>query len=91
MRVTVVGGGFSGPDIAREVAAGPAATVIALPEPEAARAMQHALMTRFRVYTNPDVVGCEIGGAVKGAHSPQEAVEALMGRDPPATELHGLD
>jgi len=60
-------GVLSGPNIAREVAAGqPAATVIALPEPEVAHSMQQVLMTpRFRVYTNPDVVGCEIGGAVK--------------------------
>lgn len=60
-------GVLSGPNIAREVAAGqPAATVIALPDAEAARSMQRVVMTpRFRVYTNPDVVGCEIGGAVK--------------------------
>ena len=60
-------GVLSGPNIAREVAAGqPAATVIAMPDLESARALQKAVMTpRFRVYTNPDVVGCEIGGAVK--------------------------
>jgi glycerol-3-phosphate dehydrogenase (NAD(P)+) len=60
-------GVLSGPNIAREVAAGqPAATVIALPDAEAAQSMQRVVMTpRFRVYTNPDVVGCEIGGAVK--------------------------
>ena len=60
-------GVLSGPNIAREVADGqPAATVIALPDPEAALTMQRLVMTpRFRVYTNPDVVGCELGGAVK--------------------------
>lgn len=60
-------GVLAGPNIAREVAAGqPAATVIAVPDPEAARLMQRVVMTRrFRVYTNPDVVGCEVGGAVK--------------------------
>ncbi len=50
----------------RSLAGQPAAAVIALSDPEAARTMQHVVMTpRFRVYTNPDVVGCEIGGAVK--------------------------
>jgi glycerol-3-phosphate dehydrogenase (NAD(P)+) len=60
-------GVLSGPNIARDVAAGqPAATVIALSDHEAARTMQRVVMTRrFRVYTNPDVIGCEIGGAVK--------------------------
>jgi glycerol-3-phosphate dehydrogenase (NAD(P)+) len=60
-------GVLSGPNIAREVADGqPAATVIALADPEAALTMQRLVMTpRFRVYTNPDVVGCELGGAVK--------------------------
>jgi glycerol-3-phosphate dehydrogenase (NAD(P)+) len=60
-------GVLSGPNIAREVAAGqPAATVIAMPDLASARALQIAVMSpRFRVYTNPDVVGCEVGGAVK--------------------------
>jgi glycerol-3-phosphate dehydrogenase (NAD(P)+) len=60
-------GVLSGPNIAVEVAAGqPAATVVALPDIGVAAEVQHLLMTeRFRVYTNPDVVGCEIGGAIK--------------------------
>ncbi len=60
-------GVLSGPNLAKEVAAGqPAATVIALPsEVEAAR-LQHLFMTpTFRVYTNPDVIGCESAGALK--------------------------
>ncbi len=60
-------GVLSGPNLAREVAAGqPAATVVALPsEVEAAR-LQHLFMSpTFRVYTNPDVVGCESAGALK--------------------------
>ena len=33
---------------------------------ETARALQQLCMSRsFRVYTNPDVVGCEIAGALK--------------------------
>jgi glycerol-3-phosphate dehydrogenase (NAD(P)+) len=60
-------GVLSGPNLAREVMAGqPSATVVALPEDEAARRVQSLLMTdRFRVYTSGDVVGCEMGGAVK--------------------------
>lgn len=60
-------GVLSGPNIAREIARGePAATVVAVADPETARLLQEALSTTtLRVYTNPDVVGCEIGGAVK--------------------------
>jgi glycerol-3-phosphate dehydrogenase (NAD(P)+) len=60
-------GVLSGPNIARQVAIGqPAATVVAMTDPDAAASMQRTLMTpSLRVYTNPDVVGCEIGGSVK--------------------------
>ena len=60
-------GVLSGPNVAREIAAGePAATVIALEDLAWAARLQRRLMTpSFRVYTNTDVVGCEISGAVK--------------------------
>lgn len=60
-------GVLAGPNIAREVAAGqPVATVVAFPDLDVAAQIQQALMSpRFRVYTNPDVVGCEMGGPVK--------------------------
>jgi glycerol-3-phosphate dehydrogenase (NAD(P)+) len=60
-------GVLSGPNIAREVLAGqPAATVVAVRDEQAGADLQRLLMTpRLRVYTNPDVIGCEIGGAVK--------------------------
>lgn len=60
-------GVLSGPNIARQVAIGdPAATVVAIADTEVAAELQHALSTpTLRVYTNPDVIGCEIGGAVK--------------------------
>jgi len=60
-------GVLSGPNLAREIAAGqPAATVVAAADAEAARLAQRLLMHgRFRVYTSTDVVGCEIGGAIK--------------------------
>lgn len=60
-------GVLTGPNLAVEVAAGqPAAAVVASASPEAAMAIQAAFMgPTFRVYTNDDVVGCELGGAVK--------------------------
>lgn len=58
---------LTGPNLAREVAAGqPAASVIGCADAATAAALQHLFMTRtFRVYTNPDLVGCEIAGAAK--------------------------
>ncbi|MEU3244666.1 NAD(P)H-dependent glycerol-3-phosphate dehydrogenase [Streptomyces sp. NPDC006875] len=58
---------LSGPNLAREVAAQqPAAAVIACPDESAAAALQQACHTHyFRPYTGTDVVGCELGGAVK--------------------------
>ena len=60
-------GVLTGPNLAREIAAGqPAATVVAMRDEEMARAVQEVLRTQtFRVYTNPDVVGCEMAGATK--------------------------
>ncbi len=57
----------SGPNLAREIAAGqPAATVVACTDAGAAERLQVACRTGyFRPYTNIDVVGCELGGAVK--------------------------
>ena len=59
---------LTGPNLAREVAEGqPTASVIACARPRTPRAqLQQLFMTAtFRVYTNPDVVGCEIAGALK--------------------------
>lgn len=58
---------LSGPNLAREIAEGqPAATVIACADEHRARDLQQAFNTGyFRPYTNTDVIGCEIGGAVK--------------------------
>jgi glycerol-3-phosphate dehydrogenase (NAD(P)+) len=57
----------SGPNLAREIAAGqPTATVVAAADHDRAAAVQAAVTTTyFRPYTNTDVVGVEIGGAVK--------------------------
>jgi glycerol-3-phosphate dehydrogenase (NAD(P)+) len=60
-------GVLTGPNLAKEIAAGqPAATVIAMQDQTAAQALQQVLMTsRFRVYTNDDVIGSESAGALK--------------------------
>jgi len=60
-------GVLTGPNLARELAEGqPAASVIACPDADTARELQQLCMSRsFRVYTNPDVVGCEVAGATK--------------------------
>ncbi|MGH3432819.1 MAG: NAD(P)H-dependent glycerol-3-phosphate dehydrogenase [Thermocrispum sp.] len=57
----------SGPNLALPVALGePAATVVACTDHDRAVAIQKACMGgTFRVYTNVDVVGCELGGAGK--------------------------
>ncbi len=58
---------ISGPNLAREIAERqPAATVVACTDEQNAVQVQRACHTpRFRPYTNPDVVGTELGGAVK--------------------------
>ncbi len=58
---------ISGPNHAEEVSRGlPSATVAASMVAETARQVQEMLMTPyFRVYTNPDLVGVELGGALK--------------------------
>src|SRR5262249_40860267 len=58
---------LSGPSFAREVALGhPTALVIAASGEGLARDLQHALASpAFRLYTNRDVVGVEIAGALK--------------------------
>ena len=60
-------GVLSGPNLAKEIMAGqPAATCVAFPDPDAAVRVQELLMTpALRVYTSDDVIGCEIGGALK--------------------------
>ncbi|MER8027913.1 NAD(P)H-dependent glycerol-3-phosphate dehydrogenase [Streptomyces bauhiniae] len=62
-RIAVV----TGPNLAREIAARmPAAAVVACTDEEVARRLQAACHTPyFRPYTNTDVIGCELGGAVK--------------------------
>ena len=58
---------LSGPTIANEVAVGiPTAAVIASRDKKIAGILQDMFITdRFRVYTNNDIVGVEMGGSVK--------------------------
>ena len=58
---------LTGPNLASEIAAGqPAAAVVAIDDAVIATALQEIFAgPLFRVYTNPDVVGCEIAGVVK--------------------------
>ena len=58
---------LTGPNLVGEIVAGyPTASVVAATDAGLAVALQELFSTgAFRVYTNPDVVGCEIGGALK--------------------------
>jgi glycerol-3-phosphate dehydrogenase (NAD(P)+) len=58
---------LSGPTFARELAEDrPSAIVVASTDSGAAEAVQHEFATdRFRVYTSEDVIGVQIGGALK--------------------------
>jgi glycerol-3-phosphate dehydrogenase (NAD(P)+) len=60
-------GVLTGPNLAREVAAGqPTAAVVATADGAVAEELQQLFFAAsFRVYTNPDVVGCEMAGALK--------------------------
>ena len=58
---------LSGPNLAREIAGGkPAGSVVASEDHDLAAELASVLSSdRFRVYTNPDVVGVELAGALK--------------------------
>ena len=60
-------GVLSGPNLAREIMAGyAAASVIAIESETIGKALQNVFHSGlFRVYTNDDVLGCEIGGVLK--------------------------
>ena len=58
---------LSGPNLAREIIRGKlSSTVVASPDEEAAKKAQAILNSSvFRVYTNTDIIGVELGGALK--------------------------
>src|SRR5690606_7967337 len=76
-RVAVV----SGPNLVGElVQRQPAATVVACTDHDVARRLQEAChLPWFRTYTNPDVIGVELGGAVKNVIALAVGVAVGMG------------
>jgi glycerol-3-phosphate dehydrogenase (NAD(P)+) len=74
-------GVLTGPNLAREVAEGqPTASVVAIGDEDVATDLQQLFMTQtFRVYTNPDVVGCEIAGALKNVVAIAAGIAAGLG------------
>jgi glycerol-3-phosphate dehydrogenase (NAD(P)+) len=83
----ITGGGpdriavISGPNLAPEIAARQyCATVVACADEAVAAQLQKACHTAyFRAYTNPDVVGCELGGAVKNVIALAVGIAVGMG------------
>lgn len=72
---------LTGPNLAAEIAAGqPAASVVAIDDTVIAQALQE-ILTRpaFRVYTNTDVVGCELAGVVKNVIAIASGIVAGLG------------
>ncbi|MEV0989943.1 NAD(P)H-dependent glycerol-3-phosphate dehydrogenase [Streptomyces sp. NPDC049949] len=80
---------LSGPNLAAEIMAGqPAAATIACPDETAARRFQTACLTRyFRPYTSTDVIGCELGGAVKNVIALAVGIASGMGLGDNSTSL----
>ncbi|MFI9051226.1 NAD(P)H-dependent glycerol-3-phosphate dehydrogenase [Streptomyces sp. NPDC053427] len=72
---------LTGPNLAKEIAARqPAAAVVACADEAVARRLQTACHTPyFRPYTNTDVVGCELGGAVKNVIALAVGIATGMG------------
>ncbi len=60
-------GVLTGPNLAHEIVSGhAAASVVAMTEPHVAEVLQRVFASDlFRVYTNTDVVGCEVAGPIK--------------------------
>lgn len=72
---------LTGPNLASEIAVGqPAASVVAIDDAVIATALQELFSSpTFRVYTNPDVVGCEIAGVVKNVIAIASGIAMGMG------------
>jgi glycerol-3-phosphate dehydrogenase (NAD(P)+) len=72
---------LTGPNLASEIAVGqPAASVVAIDDAVIAAALQQLFSSAtFRVYTNPDVIGCEIAGVVKNVIAIASGIAMGMG------------
>lgn len=72
---------LSGPNLSAEIAAGkPAVAVIAAQDPVVARGARDLIMTPlFRCYTSVDVIGVELGGALKNVYAIGAGIGAGMG------------
>lgn len=72
---------LSGPNIAREIARKmPAATAVGCTDEKRAELVQTVFhQPYFRVYTNTDVVGCELGGAIKNIIAIAAGIADTMG------------
>lgn len=74
-------GALSGPNLSEEIMQGqPAATVLSMPDRRVCREIQSILGTpRFRVYTNPDLIGVEVAGSTKNVIALAAGVSLGMG------------
>jgi glycerol-3-phosphate dehydrogenase (NAD(P)+) len=81
---------LSGPSFAADVASGlPAAVTLATAEEDLGRALSHALShSPFRCYWSGDVIGAEIGGAVKNVYA--IAAGIVVGKELGASAHAGL-
>ena len=73
---------LTGPNLAKEILAGePAATVVAVDEPTIADELCRVFTATgsLRVYTNADVIGCEVAGVVKNVVAIAAGMTAGMG------------
>lgn len=72
---------LSGPSFAKEVCTGmPTAVVVAARDAEVATTVQQIFSTeRFRVYTHTDIIGVELGGAMKNVIALAAGVVAGLG------------
>lgn len=72
---------LTGPNLASEISVGqPAASVVAIDDAVIATALQELFSSpTFRVYTNHDVVGCEIAGVVKNVIAIASGIAMGMG------------
>jgi glycerol-3-phosphate dehydrogenase (NAD(P)+) len=72
---------FAGPNIAKEIARRmPAATAIGCADEKTGELVQEVFhQPYFRVYTNTDVIGCELGGAIKNIVAIAAGIADTMG------------